>query len=83
MVLIIKSCFQLAQENAGNVFATDMILATLMAATRSVYSWDVIAYRVGDKLFFDKRDTGGFSNPVGTFFCLLFALIPSKYTFLA
>ncbi|EJW79068.1 hypothetical protein WUBG_10024 [Wuchereria bancrofti] len=35
-----------------------------MAATRSVYSWDVIAYRVGDKLFFDKRDTGGFSNPV-------------------
>uniref|UniRef100_A0A0M3JXP7 Eukaryotic translation initiation factor 3 subunit D n=1 Tax=Anisakis simplex TaxID=6269 RepID=A0A0M3JXP7_ANISI len=55
---------QLAQEDAGNVFATDMILATLMAATRSVYSWDVIAYRVGDKLFFDKRDTGGFSNPV-------------------
>lgn len=55
---------KLAQENAGNVFATDMILATLMGATRSVYSWDVIAYRVGDKLFFDKRDTGGFSNPV-------------------
>uniref|UniRef100_A0A0N5AJ04 Eukaryotic translation initiation factor 3 subunit D n=1 Tax=Syphacia muris TaxID=451379 RepID=A0A0N5AJ04_9BILA len=55
---------QLAKENVGNVFATDMILATLMAATRSVYSWDVIAYRVGDKLFFDKRDTGGFSNPV-------------------
>uniref|UniRef100_A0A915Q339 Eukaryotic translation initiation factor 3 subunit D n=1 Tax=Setaria digitata TaxID=48799 RepID=A0A915Q339_9BILA len=55
---------KLAQENVGNVFATDMILATLMAATRSVYSWDVIAYRVGDKLFFDKRDTGGFSNPV-------------------
>ncbi|VDM38565.1 unnamed protein product [Toxocara canis] len=55
---------QLAQEDAGNVFATDMILATLMAATRSAYSWDVIAYRVGDKLFFDKRDTGGFSNPV-------------------
>lgn len=47
-----------------------MILATLMAATRSVYSWDVIAYRVGDKLFFDKRDTGGFSNPVGMFVCL-------------
>ncbi|OZC07570.1 eukaryotic translation initiation factor 3 subunit D family protein [Onchocerca flexuosa] len=55
---------KLAQESVGNVFATDMILATLMACTRSVYSWDVIAYRVGDKLFFDKRDTGGFSNPV-------------------
>ncbi|VDN60024.1 unnamed protein product [Dracunculus medinensis] len=55
---------ELAQQNTGNVFATDMILATLMASTRSVYSWDVVAYRVGDKLFFDKRDTGGFSNPV-------------------
>ncbi|MFH4973501.1 hypothetical protein AB6A40_000210 [Gnathostoma spinigerum] len=55
---------KLAQSDAGNVFATDMILATLMACTRSVYSWDVIAYRVGNKLFFDKRDTSGFSNPV-------------------
>uniref|UniRef100_A0A914VR58 Eukaryotic translation initiation factor 3 subunit D n=1 Tax=Plectus sambesii TaxID=2011161 RepID=A0A914VR58_9BILA len=55
---------KLAMENAGNVFATDIVLATLMACTRSVYSWDVVAVRIGDKLFFDKRDTGGFSNPV-------------------
>jgi len=55
---------KLAQTDAGNVFATDIILATLMSATRSVNSWDIIAYRVGNKLFFDKRDTGGFSNPV-------------------
>ncbi|PAV63604.1 hypothetical protein WR25_20857 [Diploscapter pachys] len=55
---------QLAQKGIGNVFATDIILATLMASTRSVYSWDIVAHRVGDKLFFDKRDTGGFSNPV-------------------
>uniref|UniRef100_F1KZJ9 Eukaryotic translation initiation factor 3 subunit D n=1 Tax=Ascaris suum TaxID=6253 RepID=F1KZJ9_ASCSU len=55
---------QLAREDAGNVFATDVILATLMAATRSVHSWDVVAYRVGDKLFFDKRKTADFSNPV-------------------
>lgn len=55
---------KLAQENTGNVFATDMILATLMGATRSIYSWDVVAHRVGNVLFFDKRDTGGFSNPV-------------------
>ncbi|TMS34611.1 hypothetical protein L596_002165 [Steinernema carpocapsae] len=55
---------QLAQENAGNVFATDTILATLMASNRSVYSWDIIAHRIGDKLFLDKRDSGGFSNPV-------------------
>ena len=55
---------KLAEQNEGNVFATDIILATLMAAQRSVYSWDIVAQRVGDMLFLDKRDTGGFSNPV-------------------
>uniref|UniRef100_A0A158P7M4 Eukaryotic translation initiation factor 3 subunit D n=1 Tax=Angiostrongylus cantonensis TaxID=6313 RepID=A0A158P7M4_ANGCA len=55
---------ELAQQGVGNVFATDIILATLMTAPRSVYSWDIVAHRVGDKLFLDKRDTGGISNPV-------------------
>ncbi|VDN27881.1 unnamed protein product [Cylicostephanus goldi] len=55
---------ELAQQGIGNVFATDIILATLMTAPRSVYSWDIVAHRVGDKLFLDKRDTGGISNPV-------------------
>ncbi|CAJ0960358.1 unnamed protein product, partial [Mesorhabditis belari] len=55
---------KLAKESAGNVFATDIILATLMTAPRSVYSWDIVAHRVDNKLFFDRRDTGGFSNPV-------------------
>ena len=32
--------FQLLSK--GNVFTTDAITATLMTATRSVYSWDVI-----------------------------------------
>lgn len=50
---------QLAKSQ-GNVFATDAILATLMSCTRSVYSWDVIVQRVGDKLFFDKRDDSEF-----------------------
>lgn len=40
----------------GNVFATDAIIATLMCCTRSVYSWDIVVQRVGNKLFFDKRD---------------------------
>lgn len=44
----------------GNVFATDAILATLMCSTRSVSSWDIIVQRVGDKLFFDKRDDSEF-----------------------
>nr|XP_054763913.1 eukaryotic translation initiation factor 3 subunit D-like [Lytechinus pictus] len=44
----------------GNVFATDIILATLMCCPRSNYSWDVIVQHVGGKLFFDKRDDSEF-----------------------
>ncbi|CAB3411586.1 unnamed protein product [Caenorhabditis bovis] len=57
---------ELAQTGVGNVFGTDIILATLMTAPRSVYSWDIVAYRVGDKLFFDKRNTRDILNPVET-----------------
>lgn len=44
----------------GNVFATDSILATIMCSTRSVLSWDIVVQRVGDKLFFDKREDSDF-----------------------
>lgn len=37
------------------VFATDAVLAVIMAATRSKFSWDIVATRVGDRLFLDKR----------------------------
>ncbi|ERN01129.1 hypothetical protein AMTRI_Chr03g52710 [Amborella trichopoda] len=47
---------RLANEDRATVFATDAILATLMCAPRSVYSWDIVVQRVGNKLFFDKRD---------------------------
>ena len=40
----------------GRVFATDSLITTLMCATRSVYSWDIIVERQGEFLFFDKRD---------------------------
>ena len=43
-------------KTVGNVYATDSILATLMCATRSNYSWDIVVHKIGDKLFFDKRD---------------------------
>jgi hypothetical protein len=43
-------------ENIGTVFATDAILATLMCSPRSMYSWDIVIQKVGNKLFFDKRD---------------------------
>ncbi|KAI4368162.1 hypothetical protein MLD38_016749 [Melastoma candidum] len=47
---------RLANEDKATVFATDTILSTLMCAPRSVYSWDIVVQRVGNKLFFDKRD---------------------------
>ncbi|XP_047310126.1 eukaryotic translation initiation factor 3 subunit D-like [Impatiens glandulifera] len=47
---------RLANEDKATVFATDSILSTLMCAPRSVYSWDIVVQRVGNKLFFDKRD---------------------------
>ena len=43
-------------KTEGNVYATDAILATIMCCTRSDYSWDIIVEKIGDKLFFDKRD---------------------------
>ncbi|XP_021951551.1 eukaryotic translation initiation factor 3 subunit D [Folsomia candida] len=43
-------------KTVGNVYATDSILATLMCATRSNYSWDIVVQKIGEKLFFDKRD---------------------------
>ncbi|KAK8931000.1 Eukaryotic translation initiation factor 3 subunit D [Platanthera zijinensis] len=45
-----------ANEDKAVVFATDAILSALMCAPRSVYSWDIVVQRVGNKLFFDKRD---------------------------
>lgn len=47
-------------KSHGNVYATDAIIAALMCATRSVISWDIVVQRVGDKLFFDKRDESDF-----------------------
>ncbi|XP_044731758.1 eukaryotic translation initiation factor 3 subunit D [Chrysoperla carnea] len=47
-------------KNEGNVYATDAILATIMCCTRSNYSWDIVIEKIGDKLFFDKRDNTEF-----------------------
>ncbi|XP_054275040.1 eukaryotic translation initiation factor 3 subunit D-like [Macrosteles quadrilineatus] len=47
-------------KTVGNVYATDAILATLMCCTRSNYSWDIVIEKIGDKLFFDKRDNTEF-----------------------
>eukprot|EP00929_Paragymnodinium_shiwhaense_P030534 TRINITY_DN1728_c0_g2_i1.p1 TRINITY_DN1728_c0_g2~~TRINITY_DN1728_c0_g2_i1.p1 ORF type:complete len:573 (-),score=187.73 TRINITY_DN1728_c0_g2_i1:389-2107(-) len=49
---------EIMQEDEGiTVVATHHVLSVLMAAARSVYSWDVVVTKIGgNKLFFDKRD---------------------------
>ncbi|KAK9478374.1 eukaryotic translation initiation factor 3 subunit D [Lipomyces japonicus] len=49
---------QLAEKDEAKIFATDSILSMLMCAPRSVYPWDIVVIREGDKLFFDKREGG-------------------------
>lgn len=49
---------KMAAEDQARVFVTDNILTTLMCVKSSVYSWDVVVTRVGNKLFLDKRDAG-------------------------
>ncbi|KAL1741523.1 eukaryotic translation initiation factor 3 subunit D [Schizophyllum fasciatum] len=53
---------QLASKNVATVYATDVILAVLMTAPRSVYPWDIVIVREGNNLFFDKRDGGPFDT---------------------
>ncbi|KAL9099302.1 MAG: hypothetical protein Q9163_005180 [Psora crenata] len=47
---------ELADKDEATVFATDNILSMLMCAPRSVYSWDLVITRQGNKIYFDKRD---------------------------
>lgn len=46
----------LAEKDEATVFATDNVLSMLMCSPRSVYSWDLVFVRQGDKLFIDKRE---------------------------
>lgn len=47
---------ELAEKDEATIFATDTILSMLMCAPRSVYPWDIVIVRQGNKLFLDKRD---------------------------
>jgi len=45
-----------AADGAATIFATDQVVAVLMASPRSVYSWDIVATKMPDgKIFLDKR----------------------------
>lgn len=53
---------ELASKDTATVYTTDVILSGLMCAPRSVYPWDIVVVREGNKLFFDKRDGGPFDT---------------------
>ncbi|KAI9655000.1 MAG: hypothetical protein M1829_000718 [Trizodia sp. TS-e1964] len=46
----------LAEKDEATIFATDGILSMLMCSPRSVYSWDIVILRQGNKVYLDKRD---------------------------
>ncbi|KAI1828154.1 eukaryotic translation initiation factor 3 subunit D [Xylaria intraflava] len=47
---------ELADRDEATIFATDSILSMLMCSTRSIYPWDIVIVRQGNKIFLDKRD---------------------------
>ncbi|PHH91274.1 hypothetical protein CDD83_1136 [Cordyceps sp. RAO-2017] len=47
---------ELADRGEATIYATDSILSMLMCAPRSVYPWDMVIVRQGNKIFLDKRD---------------------------
>jgi translation initiation factor 3 subunit D len=47
---------EFAEKGEATIFATDSILSMLMCSGRSVYPWDIIIVRQGNKIFLDKRD---------------------------
>lgn len=47
---------ELAEKDEATIFATDSILSMLMCSPRSVYPWDIVIVRQGNKVFLDKRD---------------------------
>ena len=47
---------RLAQENKADIFASEVAVAAIMTAPKSLYSWDVVIKKYQDKIFIDKRD---------------------------
>ena len=47
---------RLAFENKADIFATEIAVAAIMTAPKSLYSWDVQIKKYQDKVFIDKRD---------------------------
>ena len=53
---------KLAAGDEGDIFITDLVLAVIMTAPRSVYPWDIVVKKVDGKLFVDRREGGALEN---------------------
>lgn len=47
---------KLAQEDAAEIFTTDVALAALMTAPKAQFAWDISIRKFKKLLFIDKRD---------------------------
>lgn len=47
---------EIAEKDEATIFATDSVLSMLMCAPRSVYPWDIVIVKQGNKVYLDKRD---------------------------
>eukprot|EP00184_Porphyridium_aerugineum_P005487 CAMPEP_0184708002 /NCGR_PEP_ID=MMETSP0313-20130426/37551_1 /TAXON_ID=2792 /ORGANISM="Porphyridium aerugineum, Strain SAG 1380-2" /LENGTH=570 /DNA_ID=CAMNT_0027169583 /DNA_START=2898 /DNA_END=4606 /DNA_ORIENTATION=+ len=48
---------KLAGQNEATIYATSSIISLLMVSPRTAFGWDIVVQRVGNKLFFDKRES--------------------------
>lgn len=49
-----------AVDGLGDIYATDAIIAQLMASPRSVYPWDIVVQKLNNMIFLDKRENSSF-----------------------
>eukprot|EP01035_Chromulina_nebulosa_P017370 gene17370-22918_t len=47
-------------DDVGDIYTTDIILAHLVVAPRSIYSWDIVIEKTDGKIFLDKRESSDF-----------------------
>jgi translation initiation factor 3 subunit D len=46
---------QSAKDDFVRLYATDQILALLVSASRTVYTWDIVIRKIGNNIYLDKR----------------------------
>lgn len=53
---------ELIEQNKADIFSTDEVIATIMSATHSNYSWDIEIKKFDNKIFIDKRSDEPHNN---------------------